>query len=385
MLFLRQVFTNMQKALKKNFVWGIIGKTARCRATNTQEKRGENKMNELAKIVKETVQKTGISFTYYPENTRPLGIPVCDKPFETVTDDGAYTFFRFYFKGVGYIGAIDGAGEIQRNYATLLPAFIESFTDKESELSKSEYLKRILLGECSALGIVKYSAKFSVKGVACFALVVCVPKMMEETLALIEQYGGNSLDTVVQMSDTQCVLVKYVDDTNLDGASPVDYAEFLAQSLKEELGIDVKIGVGTTVSDVKDVAQSYLRAEDAIRYAEEFNAYTGSSNVYSYREFVLLKMLEEWPENKLAAYFDELTDEHFGEVLEDEELLETAEEFLNCNLNVSEAARRLYLHRNTMIYRLDKIEKATGLNIRSFHDAVSFRILTLIYRLLGKS
>ena len=133
------------------------------------------------------------------------------------------------------------------------------------------------------------------------------------------------------------------------------------------------------------MAQSYRRAEDAIRYAEDFNAYTGTSNVYSYREFVLLKMLEDWPDNKLAAYLSELTDENFRDVLESDELLETAEEFLNCNLNVSEAARKLYLHRNTMIYRLDKIQRATGLNIRSFSDAVSFRILTLIYRLLGKA
>ena len=342
-------------------------------------------MNELAKIVKEPAQKTGISFTYYPENTKPAGMPVCEKPFETVTDDGAHTFFRFYFKGIGYIGALDGATEIQRGYAALLPVYIESFTDKESELSKAEYLKRILLGECSSHGIFKYSAKFSVRGVSCFALSVRVPKMMEETVAVIEQYGGNSLDTVVVMSDTQCVLVKYLDGAELDNSSPVDYAEFLSQSIKEELGIDVKIGVGTTVREVKDVAQSYLRAEDAIRYAEEFNAYTGGSNVYSYREFVLLKMLEEWPENKLAAYLAELTDDDFGALLADEELLETAEEFLNSNLNVSEAARNLYLHRNTMIYRLDKIQKATGLNIRSFSDAVSFRVLTLLYRLLGKS
>ena len=341
-------------------------------------------MNELAKIVKETEEKTGIHFTYYPENARPQGVPVCDKPFETVTDNGQFTFFRFSFKAVGYVGAIAGAGETERNYATLLPAFIESFTEKESELSKSEYLKRILLGECSSLGIFKYSTKFSVRGISCFTLAIHVPKMIQETVALIEQYGGNSLDTVMSMSETQCVLVKYIDGADLGGTSPVDYAEFLFQSVKEELGIDVTIGVGTIVRDLKDAAQSYRRAEDALRYAEEFNAYTGGSKVYSYREFVLVKMLEDWPDNKLAAYLSELTDEHFRDVLESDELLETAEEFLNSNLNVSEAARKLYLHRNTMIYRLDKIERATGLNIRSFSDAVSFRILTLIYHLLGK-
>ena len=65
-------------------------------------------------------------------------------------------------------------------------------------------------------------------------------------------------------------------------------------------------------------------------------------------------------------------------------MLSTAEEFLQSSLNVSETSRNLYMHRNTLLYRLDKIEKATGLNIRSFSDAVSFRVLTVIHRLLGK-
>ena len=65
-------------------------------------------------------------------------------------------------------------------------------------------------------------------------------------------------------------------------------------------------------------------------------------------------------------------------------MLNTAEAFLQNNLNVSETSRLLYMHRNTLLYRLDKIEKATGLNVRQFADAVSFRVLTVMYKLLGK-
>ena len=99
---------------------------------------------------------------------------------------------------------------------------------------------------------------------------------------------------------------------------------------------------------------------------------------------MLIKMLEDIPESKLAEYLTDLTDENFKEIFEDEEMLNTAEEFLRSSLNVSETSRNLYMHRNTLLYRLDKIEKATGLNIRSFSDAVSFRVLTVIHRLLGK-
>jgi carbohydrate diacid regulator len=61
----------------------------------------------------------------------------------------------------------------------------------------------------------------------------------------------------------------------------------------------------------------------------------------------------------------------------------TAEEFLDSSLNVSETARKLYLHRNTLIYRLDKLEKETGLNIRQFSDAITFRLITILSKLLS--
>ena len=338
-------------------------------------------MTELEKIVAETSEKLGVEFFYYPEKSKPVGAPFCDRPFDGVTDDGSYTFFRFYFKSVGYIGVIHGTGVAEKNYATLLPAYIEGCIDRESELSKTDYLKRILLGECSSLGIYKYAVRYSVRDLPCFAIAIKVPKMMKETLAVIEQYAGNSLDTAVAMSEHVCALVKYLDNAGSEYQSSLDYAEFLSHSLKEELGIDCEIGVGSTVRDLKDVPHSYVRAENAIRYADLFEE---KGNVHSYREFILIKMLEDIPENKLEAFFAELTDENFKEIFDDEEMLSTAEEFLRSNLNVSETSRNLYMHRNTLLYRLDKIEKATGLNIRSFSDAVSFRVLTVMQRLLGK-
>ena len=98
----------------------------------------------------------------------------------------------------------------------------------------------------------------------------------------------------------------------------------------------------------------------------------------------MIRMLEDFPESKLISYLSELTDENSKEIFEDEEMLNTAETFLQNSLNVSETSRNLYMHRNTLLYRLDKIEKATGFNLRSFSDAVSFRVLTLLHKLIGK-
>lgn len=338
-------------------------------------------MSELKRIAQEINEKLHIEFSYYAENTKPTSQPVCDKQFEGVTDDGDYTYFRFLYRNVGYVGCIRGVGETQYAHATLLPSYIESFAEKEAELSKTEQLKRILRGEASSIGIYKYTTKFSVKDIPCFAIVLRVPKLMKETLALLDQYGGNSLDTAVQMGDDTCVLVHFIREEEYGYRSSVDYAEFLTQSIKEELGLDVLAGVGPIVKEVKDAANSYNGAENALRYADVFEI---SGKVHTYREFILIRMLEDIPPSKCAEYLSEITDEQFKEVFEDEEMLLTAEEFLQSSLNVSETSRNLYMHRNTLLYRLDKIEKATGLNIRLFSDAVSFRVLTVLYKLLKK-
>ena len=281
---------------------------------------------------------------------------------------------------MGYIGAIKGADKDSYATATLLPAYIESFIERETELSKTEYLKRILLGESSSLGVYKYANKFSLKGSACFVLVLRLPKLLTETLAVIRQYGGNSLDTAVKISEDTCALVKFISGED-DELSSVDYAEFLAQSIKEELGLDAIIGVGPTVKDFKEVAISYAQAENALRYADVFET---QGRVHCYRDFILVKMLETLPESKLKEYLAEISGDGIKELFEDEDMLLTAEEFLNSSLNVSETARNMYLHRNTLLYRLDKIEKETGLNIRDFSDAVSFRVMTVLRKLLGE-
>ena len=338
-------------------------------------------MSELVKIERAIAEKLNINVRFYAENTRPNRMPVCEKDFEGVTDDGQYTYFRVLYKNVGYIGVLEGVGDLEKNYALLLPSYIEGFSEREAELSKSEHLKRILLGECSSMGIYKYMTKFSVRGASCFVIALYVPKYVKETLAVLEQYGGNSLDTALQTGENTCVLVRFVNEDVDDYHSSTDYAEFIVQSLKEELGIEVRAGVGPTVRELKDAAFSYAQAENALRYCDVFEM---QGNVHSYREFILVKMLEDIPDSKLSEYFSELSDEHFKEIFEDEAMLGTAECFLQHDLNVSETSRNLYMHRNTLLYRLDKIEKATGLNIRAFSDAVSFRVLTILYRLLKK-
>ena len=81
-------------------------------------------MTELEKIFGEIQERLGLEVSFYRENARAHGGPVCEKPFDGITDDGNYTFFRFLYKNIGYVGALKGVGETQNNYALLLPPYI---------------------------------------------------------------------------------------------------------------------------------------------------------------------------------------------------------------------------------------------------------------------
>lgn len=96
----------------------------------------------------------------------------------------------------------------------------------------------------------------------------------------------------------------------------------------------------------------------------------------------MVKMLEDISETKLEEYLSILLEGDARELLKDEDMVNTAEEFLENSLNVSETSRNLYMHRNTLMYRLDKIERVMGLNLRKFSDAVTFRIITILNKLV---
>ena len=186
-------------------------------------------------------------------------------------------------------------------------------------------------------------------------------------------------DFAVQIDEEQLVFVKLVQGEGGEYQSPIEYAEFIKQSVYEEMGIAVKIAIGSTVKSLIDLNISYGQALTAFRM---YNVLGTKGDIHSYKEYVLIKMLEELPKHKLAENLQMLLDTSAKEIFSDEEMLSTAEEFLESSLNTSETSRKLYLHRNTLIYRLDKIEKATGLNIRKFSDAITFRLITILSNLV---
>ncbi len=347
---------------------------------------------ELIFALKTLKQKTGISVDVYSSLFNFLysssGVQI---PFEY---DGKYTeglqdkkqnvtLFRFRFKKESYYGVMKGSSEVERNYAMFICGHLENNSLQDDTLSKADFLRNIVFGDCTNMQIVKYMRKFSVPPVPCYVLLITFkPGFAQDVFDFLDNYTINGLDSASIISDDSCVFIKYL-TSEMDGEfqSPVEYAEIFAKSLFEETGIRVKIGVGGTVRSLSESMNSYAQAESALKISEELQS---EDNVHSYKEYMLYKIIEDLPLATLMNYYNVLVDGDAKSVFSDEDMLGTAESFLKNNLNVSETARKLYMHRNTLTYRLDKIERATGLDIRNFSDAITFRLCSLFYKISNK-
>ncbi|MBO7186952.1 MAG: helix-turn-helix domain-containing protein [Clostridia bacterium] len=347
----------------------------------------DSELNLLLKGIKE---KTGIDIVVfsdgmkYSASTTPMReiLAPSTKNFNGVYQDAlnGNTYFKVKYRNAGLIGYIRGVSVVEKNYAFLVSELIENASGTELALSKPEYLKSVLLGECNHTQIQNFERKYSTPNKSCFVLVISINTMRRSEIAdVLTSFGEDDGDIFTLMDDTHFAYVKFATDDANDYQSANDFASFLAQSVKEETGASVNIGVGGSVKSIFEVSNSYQQALMAVRMSAIMNS---RGEIHSFKEYVLLKMLEDLPKLKLSESLEVLLDENAREIFTDTEMILTAEEFLENSLNISETSRKLYLHRNTLMYRLDKIERETGLNIRKFSDAVTFRLVTMLFKLI---
>ncbi|MBE5733963.1 MAG: hypothetical protein E7347_02800 [Clostridiales bacterium] len=331
-------------------------------------------------------EKTGIEFSVFDANgnfVAGAGQPgeIVPTDFDGVKMDESQnkTLFYIKYKSKCFIGRIEGIGESAKNYAYLIGELAENSFFKESGLSRTDFCKAILLGETNYTQISRYMRKYSMKDMPAFVMVIGVAQSkINDVKNLLANFVVDGIDFVVEIDESQLAFVKFMDDDS-EYHSSTEYAEFLKQSVYEETGSVVRISIGGTVKTIADLSTSFSQAMTAVRMATAINS---KGDIHSFKEYMLIKMLEDLPKYKLNEYLEMLMDTNASEIFDDEEMVNTAEEFLENSLNVSETSRKLYLHRNTLTYRLDKIEKETGLNIRKFSDAVTFRLITILAKLV---
>ena len=148
----------------------------------------------------------------------------------------------------------------------------------------------------------------------------------------------------------------------------------IVDMMNTEAMLNVRVAYGTIVNELKDVSKSYKEAKMALDVGKIFYA---EKSVAAYSTLGIGRLIYQLPVNLCKLFIQEIFGENIPEEL-DEETLVTVNKFFENNLNVSETSRQLFVHRNTLVYRIEKLQKATGLDIRTFDDALTFKIALMV-------
>ena len=190
-------------------------------------------------------------------------------------------------------------------------------------------------------------------------------------------YPDRQADYVISISETDVALVKQVTETT--GAKELyKIAKSIEEAVSTELKVKVVIGIGTVVNHVRDLARAYQEAQMAIEVGKVFET---ERSVINYENLGIGRLIYQLPTTLCEMFLQEVFKKNPIDSL-DQETLFTINKFFENNLNVSETARKLFVHRNTLVYRLEKIKKLTGLDLREFDDAITFKVALMVKKYL---
>ena len=153
-------------------------------------------------------------------------------------------------------------------------------------------------------------------------------------------------------------------------------ADTIVDMLNTEALTRVNVAVGTIVNEIKDVSRSYKEAKMALDVGKIFYS---TKSVVAYSKLGIGRLIYQLPLPLCRMFIKEIFDGKSPDEF-DEETLTTINKFFENSLNVSETSRQLYIHRNTLVYRLDKLQKSTGLDLRVFEDAITFKIALMVVK-----
>ncbi len=160
----------------------------------------------------------------------------------------------------------------------------------------------------------------------------------------------------------------------------VQFAQALLETVLSETGSAIRIGIGGRCASLKELPRGLREAQEALRLGRILRP---EENVLLYAHLTLERLVASVPEEAARETASQLFNRRNSRLL-DEEMLRTIDAFFRKSLNVSDTARQLFIHRNTLLYRLDKVQKQTGLDLRCFDDAVTFRLLLALRQYRGE-
>lgn len=249
------------------------------------------------------------------------------------------------------------------------------FAYKE-KMDKNRFIQNLLLDNLLLVDVYNQAKKMKIPTELKRIVYVIEAKTEGDTLimeTLRGLYATGTRDFVTAVDERHIILVKALECT--EGWREVqDTAKVITDTLNMEAMVSVRVAYGTIVDELGEVSRSYKEAELALEVGRVFYV---EKNILEYNRLGIGRLIHQLPESLCKMFLREVFDGEAAELFEEEELT-TVYTFFDNNLNISETSRQLYVHRNTLVYRLEKIQKKTGLDVRVFDDALTFKIAMMV-------
>ena len=281
-----------------------------------------------------------------------------------------YTYQQFSSaKHNDYAVFVEGVDETAGQFAAMLSISLQSIKQYHDEkFDKSNFIKNVVLDNILPGDIYAKARELH------FATDV------SRVVFISSLFPDKQKDFVFNISETDTVLVKEI-RKGIDRTDMEKLAASIVDTLSGEHYIKAVVGIGTPISNVKDLATSFKEAQIAMEVSKVFDT---EKQIIRYDNLGIARLIYQLPTTVCEMFLREVFKQGSIESL-DQETLFTIQRFFENNLNVSETSRGLFVHRNTLVYRLEKIKKLTGLDLREFDDAIVFKVALMVKKYLSNN
>lgn len=317
-----------------------------------------------------------------PENDLECVLNFANDNLDTFAYNG-YTYRSVQDMGkVDFIAFVRGDDALARSYAEILKINFTSvkalYDDKYNHIN---FIKNFLLDNILPGDVLAKAAELHLPIEAKRAVFLIRAENSGDfsVLEILENmFPNKQTDYVVSIDETDIALVReFTNDVSLKEMQAMA-TEIIDTITAEALVKKVTVGIGTIISNIKEIATSFKEAQVALEVGKVFD---DEKNIISYEDLGIGRLIYQLPTTLCQLFLSEVFKK--GSINElDGEIIETIKKFFENNLNVSETSRQLYVHRNTLVYRLDKIQKITGLDLRIFDQAIIFKVAMMVNKYL---
>ena len=300
-----------------------------------------------------------------------------------IVTSGGYTYRPI---GVGtkteYIAFIEGEDKNAEKTSKLLSIALSNIKNLYDEkYDKGSFVKNIILDNIlpSDIYIKSKELHFNTDETRIVFLIKFFGKTDMMPFEMLQNmFPDKTRDYVISVGEHDIVLVKDI-KPDTDSKDIEKMATNIADTISTEFYTKVSIGISSTVDNIKDLARAYKEAQVALDVGKVFET---EKNIISYENLGIGRLIYQLPTTLCEMFLQEVFKKGSLESL-DRETLMTIQSFFENNLNVSETSRKLFVHRNTLVYRLDKIRKLTGLDLREFEHAITFKVALMVKKYLN--